>query len=108
MRDELPELIGQWFVSHSDAEFVQLPYYVPYSVIFPRSGTGQFIYSTKPAVASRALDRLPAIRHLGLIGRYGLPSGSEVNWIRELIGEYPLLFIGDADPVDLMIFAWLR
>lgn len=43
-----------------------------------------------------------------MIGRYGLPNQDDVHWLSALVGSRGLLFLGDMDPVDLMIFAWLR
>lgn len=109
MQSIVAEHIEQWFASHSDGDFVRSPISAPYSVIFPRSLEGRFVYSTKPAVTSKAINRIVATKYdFGLIGRYGLPTIGDVPWIRQLAGEAPLLFIGDLDPADLMIFAWLR
>jgi len=43
-----------------------------------------------------------------MIGRYGLPDDSDLSWIRKLIAHHSLLFLGDMDPVDLLVFAWFR
>jgi len=43
-----------------------------------------------------------------MIGRYGLPSLDDLAWIRDVVGSRRVLFIGDMDPVDLMVFIWLR
>jgi hypothetical protein len=46
-------------------------------------------------------------KSLGIMGRYGLPTKVDVEWIRVLAMSRPLLFLGDMDPVDLMVFIWL-
>lgn len=43
-----------------------------------------------------------------MIGRCGLPNETDLTWIRNVVGELELLFLGDMDPVDLLIFSWLR
>jgi hypothetical protein len=44
----------------------------------------------------------------GLITRFGLPREEDIAWLREFIGKRQLSFLGDLDPLDVMIFAWLR
>jgi hypothetical protein len=44
----------------------------------------------------------------GLIGRYGLPEVGDLEWIRSLTTGRDHIFLGDCDPPDLLIFAWLR
>ncbi len=43
-----------------------------------------------------------------MIGRCGLPSEGDLEWIRQLTAGKELLFLGDMDPLDLLIFAWYR
>ena len=45
---------------------------------------------------------------IGLICRSGLPHAKDAGWIRNLLGGRRLVFLGDMDPVDLMVFAWWR
>jgi hypothetical protein len=45
---------------------------------------------------------------VGLIARGGLPRESDVAWLRTLVGTRNLIFLGDLDPPDLLVFAWLR
>ena len=42
-----------------------------------------------------------------MIGRYGLPNDTDIRWIAGIAAKHELLFLGDMDPVDLMIFASL-
>ena len=43
-----------------------------------------------------------------MIGHYGLPRPSDVLWIERVALSNELFYLGDLDPPDLMIFAWLR
>jgi hypothetical protein len=43
-----------------------------------------------------------------MIGGYGLPNVDDVKRLVNLPETTRLWFLGDLDPVDLMIFAWLR
>ena len=40
--------------------------------------------------------------------RHGLPSEADASWLAATAGWRRLLFLGDADPADLLIYAWLR
>ena len=100
-------MIDAWFAENEDGEFVSHMAAVPYSVIGPTTDGGRLIFTTKPHVVAAIVEE-EASGELGMIGRYGLPSHADLNWISELVGSRELLFLGDMDPVDLMVFAWLR
>jgi hypothetical protein len=57
------------------------------------------------SVAHALEDGLPSIQ---VIGRAGLPNEDDAEWLRTLAGDRIVLFMGDADPADLLIFVWLR
>ena len=59
-------------------------------------------------IASAAIHESGLSESYGMVGRYGLPNKADLAWIRKVIGKQPLLFLGDMDPVDLMVFVWLR
>ncbi len=109
MGKELMRSIEAWFAAHDgDGEFTSGPRAFPYSVIGSPSRAARFIFTTKPAVVSRRIDEQRASLAFGMIGRYGLPCEEDLHWIHEVVGPRPLLFLGDMDPIDLMVFAWLR
>ncbi|MBX9789041.1 MAG: hypothetical protein K2Y37_09020 [Pirellulales bacterium] len=101
--------IEQWF-QHADGDddFVCAEPRAPYAVLTPGGARARVIFTTKPSTLGYALAASDNNQHIGLIGRYGLPSGRDLGWISALIGARKLLFLGDLDPPDLMIFAWLR
>jgi hypothetical protein len=107
MKDAASE-IESWFTTHDDGEFVRLPVTHAYSITVPPQGTRHLLYTTKPASVLCALEsggNRPAVQ---VVGRCGLPNADDVIWLRGIAADRQLLFLGDADPVDLLIFAWLR
>lgn len=107
VKDVASEILD-WFNKHDDGEFVRLPATHPYSVAVLASEVRCVLYTTKPACVLAALEkenRIPAMR---IVGRAGLPNGPDTAWLRELASGSPLVFLGDADPADLLVFAWLR
>ncbi len=68
----------------------------------------QFVYSTKPQLWNAVVSTSADLAHIAILGRYGLPHGDDPGDIRNLIGDRPIGFLGDCDPPDLLIFAWLK
>ncbi len=109
MGNDSTKSIEAWFAAHNDdGEFVCGERTVPYSVIGPADSIGQVIFTTKPMILSTAIQSQDVNEEFGMVGRYGLPCKGDLRWICDLVGSRRLLFLGDMDPVDLMIFAWLR
>jgi len=110
MEHESAKRIEQWFAQHDgDGEFACARRSHPYSVIGPPVDGGQIILTTKPSLVSTAIDSGKAFSaEFGMVGRYGLPDEADLPWICQLAGTRELLFLGDMDPVDLLVFAWLR
>ena len=44
----------------------------------------------------------------GVVGRHGLPNESDINWLQSTADGRRLVFVGDADPCDLLVFAWMQ
>jgi hypothetical protein len=107
--DDPASLIQRYFQSCiNDSEFSLLERIYSYTVIGPPSDHSRIIYTTKSQAVVRALGECGDWHNLGMIGRYGLPNDHDAAWIRAVVGPRELLFLGDMDPPDLMIFAWLR
>jgi len=103
------QAIEHWFKDYgSDGEFICPQRDVPFSVIGPRDSSSMLVFATKPAIVSASLHSSELLEHLFLIGRYGLPQELDLLWITKIIKSRRILFLGDMDPVDLMIYAWLR
>lgn len=109
MDNDVAQLIEACFAEHdNDGDFASDISTSPYSVIGPGAHSGRMIFATKPGIVSAIVDERKASDEFGMIARYGLPSQTDLHWISKVIGPCELLFLGDMDPVDLMIFAWLR
>ncbi len=104
MRDE----IRKWFLDHEDGDFAILPQDHPYTVVPAPARSQCVLYTTKAQSLLAALSGNGVEVPCGVIGRYGLPAEDDVNFIKALVGKRQFVFVGDADPCDLLIFAWLR
>jgi hypothetical protein len=100
--------IRQWFIDHEDEEFANPPRCDAYSVILPERTSPYVVYTTKPGALRQLLALCPNDSTAGVIGRYGLPGDGDEAWLESLANGRQCLFIGDADPPDLLVFAWLR
>jgi hypothetical protein len=109
MQFDAAKLIANWFARHShDGEFAYDPPGPPYSVIGPLGPAGRIVFTTKQFPVASAIRDCAECARLGMIARYGLPSDADADWIRHVTADHMLLFLGDLDPVDLLVFAWLR
>lgn len=109
MRRRRIETIESWFAEHDgDGEFSRSDRRKPYSVIWPASGRCRLIYTTKPATVAEAIYRDGESDRFSMIGRFGLPSQSDLTAIQRIVGRRRLFFLGDADPVDLLVYCWMR
>ena len=99
--------IEGWFDGeHEDCDFIRVRRDDPYLVYGPVESCDRVFYCTKTSVAVSAIDESPSSLKPGLIARFGLPRDEDVSWLKNLIGSRQLIFVGDLDPVDVMIFAW--
>ena len=111
MRLDLSNAIDEWFTRCGDGiEFVRCGRADPYAVIGPSRPKSRptYVYATKTSCILDARQEHPEFDVIGLISRVGLPNAEDVPWISGLIGQGQLVFLGDMDPVDLMVFAWLK
>ncbi len=107
-RDKIVELIEAWFADHEGGEFVAYDPTIPFNVIGTANEVSRFVFATKSTVVFQAIDGCAECAGLGIIARYGLPGKKDAQWIADLTARHDLLFLGDMDPVDLLVFAWLR
>jgi hypothetical protein len=99
--------IREWFEAHEDGELMVSERGAPWRVIFPSVLSQVVIYTTKFQAVGEAVCQCSMEPPVGLLARYGLPREDEVQALKQFVGERRLLYIGDADPCDLLIFAWL-
>jgi hypothetical protein len=109
MSDVRATLIEAWFAEHdSDGEFAFGVGTTPCGLLRPGGSAAPVIYTTKPTVVSTGIDRWAALQTFGVVGKYGLPDRTELNSLCAMTRDRNIVFLGDMDPVDLMIFVWLR
>jgi hypothetical protein len=100
--------IESWFRAHEDGEFCQSPLDCPFELANVSSSCRTLIYTTKRHCVRRLIEVSGANARVGMIGRYGLPCKDDVERIVNLKGDRMCIFLGDADPPDLLVFAWIR
>lgn len=100
--------IREWFAAHDDGEFSIPPWDAPYLAFPPPLSSKYVLYTTKPQSILALFSHESSDFPCGVIGRYGLPNDSDVPWLRSCASGRRFLFVGDADPCDLLVFAWLR
>ncbi len=100
------EQIESWFHRYDDGDFSILPSDSPSMLRGDFDHAGTILYLTK----RHCLDRIRNVSELkspfSVIARYGLPTSRDLARLQKT--STSRIFIGDADPVDLLIFAWLR
>jgi hypothetical protein len=98
--------IESWFYTHDDGDFVVLPSEYSSVQIGDLASAKTIVYTTK----KHCVPRIKGLSRFGgpiaTIARYGLPLLSDLVLLRGL--SQSRIFIGDSDPPDLLIFAWLR
>ena len=100
LRKRIAELDG--------GELTGAPSASPYWVVFPAASSRTFVYTTKPQAAGYLLGHEDSEVSMGVIGRYGLLRDEDLSGIARILGDYAIYFLGDCDPFDLLVFAWLR
>ena len=100
--------IESWFRANEDDEFCECPPDHRSDRSGDHATARTVIYTTK----SHCLPRIRGLKQfespIATIGRYGLPSSRDLPFLQ---GASPLInriFLGDADPPDILVFAWLR
>lgn len=100
------EIIAAWFRQHEDGEFCVLPEEHSSLRIGEYLTAPTTVYLTKPNQIERCQQAAIWPIQAAVIGRYGLPIAADIALLRE--SNQVVEFVGDADPVDLLVFAWLR
>ncbi|MCE9528109.1 MAG: hypothetical protein K8R36_18870 [Planctomycetales bacterium] len=99
--------IEKWFREHDDGDFSIVPAGIPSvrggETLAPRT----LIYTTKQYCLPR-IEISAFVQPVATLARYGLPSRDDLDFLRGSGSEISRLFFGDADPPDLLVFAWLR
>ncbi len=107
MSNDVRDRIVAWFDEHDDdGEFARLGHGHASSIIPPTADTRVVLYTTK-RWSGISLLRQSDSRRLALFGGYGLPAEEPVSELCNSIDQHTFCFLGDADPVDLLVYAWL-
>jgi hypothetical protein len=102
--------IRDWFARHDgdDGDFFVTTSAHPFAVIPPKPDTDTVVYCTKQHCILGLIHKLGGPPRFAAVLRGGLPSDDDANWLVSQVGSRRLLFLGDADPSDLLAFYWLR
>lgn len=107
--------IPEWFEQHDgdDGDFCITPRSIPFDVVPPKDASDVVLYCTKQHSIHQLLHALEESnpnedQPFATILRWGLPSESDAAWLAATVGSRRLMFLGDADPADLLIYVWLR
>src|SRR5262245_40675597 len=108
MIDSCAERIEAWFDNPANEEGDFFRGWNAYWLRSPRANTGRVLYLTKQHVLSRIFETATEDLDIGYICFPGLPLRADAAWLTAFVGNRRLIFFGDLDPADVMIFAWLR
>jgi hypothetical protein len=102
--------IRDWFEMNDgdESDCVIAPSGQPLSVVPPSHSADAILYCTKQHPILNLFDDLGGEPPFGTVLRYGLPSDADAEWLAVAANSRRLLFLGDADAADLLIYAWLR
>jgi hypothetical protein len=99
------DTIDSWFRAHEDGDFGVLDSDHQSSRVGDSTNAKTIVYTTKHHCIPRIKD-LSQLEPIAILGRGGLPLDEDLPFV--LGSSQTRIFIGDADPPDLLIFAWLR
>src|SRR5262245_2080241 len=108
MSNRVVRRIEEWFVDPDNEEDDFLRLRTANWIVSPTANSVRVIYCTKRHILETIFCESPEPTDVGVICRAGLPCDDDLVWLAALIRGRKLLFLGDMDPADLMIFAWLR
>lgn len=104
MFNDLAASIEKWFEDQED-EFFKLGTDLPSCQYGNVETASCLVYTTKFHATTKIIHQILG-RDVAILGRPGLPCLADLRaWMAP---SRRLLFLGDADPPDLLIFAWLR
>ena len=100
--------IESWFHQQDDGGIVVTSRNVSPAVSGDLEHARTIVYTTKPHCLRHIQGISELSQPVASIGRYGLPGDGELKLLRGSTVPCRRLFLGDADPPDLLVFAWLR
>ncbi len=106
--DRRIQLIESWFQAHEDGEFAILPAEHATAILSDPEAARTLVYTTKAECAARLAGSCGFAEPVSMVSRYGLPSASDAALLESLADRTACVFFGDADPPDILVFAWLE
>lgn len=104
---DLVSPIDDWFTRHlDDGEVGRWP--KPHPLLGSVCAGGTVFLTTKPSVGAALLEKLGHPPSMAIMGTPGLPGQDQVAWLSTELERSSVAFLGDLDPPDLLIFAFLK
>jgi len=100
--------IESWFHEYEDGEFVTVSSDNWSRLTGSHAAPRTLIYTTKIHCLGQDLRALDVAHPVMIVGRYGLPRTADLTHFDTLRSGAGCYFLGDADPPDILAFAWLR
>jgi hypothetical protein len=80
----------------------------PYTILFPPGKPPIVVYTTKREATWKLLMLENGNLPVGIIAHYGLGRDEDMPRVAATAEGCRVCFLGDCDPFDLLVFAWLR
>jgi hypothetical protein len=80
----------------------------PFTILFPPERPPIIVYTTKREATWQLLMLENSNLPVGMIAHYGLGRDEDMPRVAALAQGCHICFLGDCDPFDLLVFAWLR
>lgn len=73
----------------------------------PKENAAFVIYTTKFFAVERLIANSEIDAEIDVLGRYGIPSDQQLESTRSFISDRRSFFVGDCDPIDLLVYTFL-
>lgn len=109
MPPQLRDRIEAWWEDNTDeGDCVLSDGLTPFSVRVPPARAQRVIVTPKPRRVIGMIEKGWLEADSCVVGQYALPTRNEWNFFRPLIEKKPLIFLGDLDVTDILIFHWMK
>lgn len=98
--------IAEYFAFVDDGEFCPQDRFNGMTVDGNLEAASTIVYVSKPPCVSRLRPPSNAANPLVTVANYGIPTKRDLSMLSDVNAK--MYFIGDADPPDLLLFAYLR
>jgi hypothetical protein len=101
------ESLRKQVAAFDDGEITTQDRTYPFNVVPPLANSKSVLYTTKFHSLRRFSESLETGPPCGVLARYGMPEIEHISWISAFVNDRTLLFLGDCDPFDLIVFSAL-